>query len=127
MFGSLQPPLDKHPYPKSADSRPLTNREAAGQYVYVVDSNEIIHVAPDDFHKHPKGLGLASLALYAGDMTIASPGIIGDITNLSGTFQFSSKSGLCCVKQKLQEMGFTVMRTVWHDWQNGAVPRILSC
>ncbi len=127
MFGGMKRPLDKLPYPQSPDSRPLTIGEVVGRYVYVVDLQDTIHVVPDGSHEHPKVLGLAQSALYAGDLRIDRPGQVAEVTNLSGTFQFSSQHSLCCVAKHLHQIGFTVGKVKWFppDGSSGPVP--LQC
>jgi len=56
---------------------------------------------------HPKVLGGAQPASYAGDLTIEN-GVITDLTNLSGTFQFKNRAGLLAVANQLERQGLTV-------------------
>ncbi len=56
---------------------------------------------------HPKVLGGAQPANYAGDLTIRD-GKVWDLTNLSGTFQFDDEAGLLAVAQEFRHQGFTV-------------------
>lgn len=46
--------------------------------------------------------------MYAGDLTVER-GRIRDLTNLSGTFQFSEAAGLLAVAVALEQKGFQVM------------------
>ena len=94
-------------------SRPLTMSGKPGRFAYVVDTDEIIHVIPDGLHVHPLILGLAQEVLYVGDLTIETAGVVGEITNLSGTFQFKSQRSLCCVVEHLHQLGFAVKRVMW--------------
>lgn len=71
------------PYATDPDSRPIAIGLADGSYVYVQDGNGTIHLLPDGPHRHPKVLGHASPANYAGDLTIVG-GRVKDLTNLSG-------------------------------------------
>lgn len=79
-----------------------------GVYVFVQDEQGAIFVLPDGPHMHPKVLGEARPAMYAGDLTIES-GKIKDLTNLSGTFQFSDAEGLLAVAATLEQIGFEIM------------------
>lgn len=114
MFGSAKAPRDPYPYARSADSRQVFPGLTAGQYVFVVDVNDAIHVAPDGPHMHPKVLGNAASALYAGEISVTGPGAVDEVTNLSGTFRFKSKRSLCCVAAGLRQLGFTVGDVVWY-------------
>ncbi len=125
MFGKLKAPIDRTPYPQSPDSRRLVVSESPGVYVFAVDANEEIHVVPDGLHVHPTILGLANPALYAGEIDIETPGIIGEVNNLSGTFQFRSKRSLLCVAGKLIAMGFSVSRVVWYPPDGATAPKRL--
>ncbi len=64
-------------------------------------------MAPDGPHMHPKVLGGARRASYAGDLTIED-GAVADLTNLSGTFQFRSRAGLLDVARQLEGQGLTI-------------------
>jgi hypothetical protein len=127
MFRGPKSPRDRTPYPRSPDSRELQITEAVGRYVFVVDVNEVIHVAPDGSHMHPKVLGNAAPALYAGELTIDRPGNVAEVTNLSGTFQFKSQMSLCCVVSKLRETGFTVANVFWYPPSGATGPVQLVC
>ncbi len=108
MFGASKSPLDRTPYSRSPESRPLSLQESTGEYVFVVDLAETIHVAPNVPHMHPRVLGLAQDALYAGELAIDGPGHVREVTNLSGTFPFDSQQALCCVAKNLQNLGFVL-------------------
>lgn len=103
----MKQPLDKTPYPKDPRSTPIDSSVSDGCHVYVQDSTGIIHVAPDGLHMHPKVLGGALPALYAGDLTVQGGEII-DVTNLSGTFQFDDEAGLRQVAAELRRLGLIV-------------------
>jgi hypothetical protein len=75
--------------------------------VYVRDANGTVHVAPDGPHMHPKVLGGAQPACYAGDLTIEN-GAVADLTNLAGTFQFKSRAGLLDVAKQLECQGLSI-------------------
>lgn len=79
-----------------------------GSYVYVQDRNRTVHVLPDGPHLHPKVLGGARAAAYAGDLTIAD-GKVADLTNLSGTFQFDDEDGLKEVAEQIRHQGLVVL------------------
>jgi hypothetical protein len=127
MFGSPKKPLDRRPYPQSTDSRPLGIGEQVGRFVYVVDLQDTIHVAPDAPHAHPRVLGLAQEALHAGEIAINQPGHVVEITNLSGTFQFSDRGSLCCVATHLRRIGFVVNEVVWYPPNGSTGPIRLQC
>ena len=127
MFGKVKRPNDTFPYVRSLNSRPLTIAESVGQYVFVVDIDETIHVAPDGSHMHPKVLGNGDSALYAGELTIDSPGNVEQITNLSGTFSFRSKSSLCCVADRLKALGFNVNDILWFPPEGSSNAILLVC
>ena len=126
MFGRSKKPHDRTPYPQSPLSHPLTLAEPAGPYVYVVDEQEVIHVAKDGPHMHPLVLGGARAAKYAGDLVIAKPGVIVELTNLSGSFSFRSKRSLCCVADRLREMGFVVNAVIWYPPDGKSFPHRLT-
>lgn len=75
---------------------------------------------------HPKVLGNAKPALYAGEVSIDRPGNVDELTNLSGTFQFKSTRSLCCVAAGLRGLGFSVGDVVWYP-PDGGSPVILAC
>lgn len=127
MYGKPKHPRDTTPYPRSRASRPLRSSEWPGNYVFVVDLDEVIHVAPDGLHVHPAVLGNASPALYAGEISITRTGHVEEVTNLSGTFRFRSKRSLCCVAGHLRQLGFTVGRVVWYPPDGTTSPAVLQC
>jgi hypothetical protein len=85
----------------------LSAASADGLYVYVRDHQGLIHVLPDGPHMHPKVLGGAEPALYAGDLSIEQ-GRVTDLTNLSGTFQFDDDAGLLDVAEQVRRQGLTI-------------------
>jgi len=100
----MKHPLDLFPYPQDPASKPIDPQTADGLYVYVRDGTGILWVLPDGAHRHPKVLGQARPAMYAGDLTVAD-GKIRDVTNLSGTFQFDDEEGLREMAGELQRQG----------------------
>ncbi len=100
-------PLDGTPYPRDPGSAPISGTTSDGGYVYVRDASGTVYVLPDGPHLHPKVLGGALPASYAGDLTIAK-GTVVDLTNLSGTFRFRSRAGLLDVAKQLESQGLTI-------------------
>lgn len=100
-------PLDKTEYDRDPRSAPICVGLQDGCYVFVQDTQGIIYILPDGIHLHPKVLGNALPAMYAGDLTIAGDRVT-DLTNCSGTFQFSEKAGLLSVATNLEELGFRI-------------------
>jgi hypothetical protein len=98
----LRVPLDPFPYAKDPESQPVDGMLADGLYAYVQDEKGIVHAIPDGPHVHPKVLGGARSALYAGDFTVANHTVI-DLTNLSGTFQFDDSQGLLAVADEIRK------------------------
>jgi len=76
-------------------------------YVFVQDVQGTVHVVPDGPHMHPKVLGNAEPALYAGDLTIQF-GRVADVTNLSGTFQFDDEAGLRAAAAQIRQQGLQI-------------------
>ncbi|HEX5104807.1 MAG TPA: hypothetical protein VFV87_13390, partial [Pirellulaceae bacterium] len=105
---SLKPPLDPYPYSQDARSRPADATLADGLYAYVRDDHGTIWVLPDAPHVHPRILGGGRSALYAGDFRI-DKGMIEDVTNLSGTFQFDDPAGLLAAADQLIQQGLAVL------------------
>jgi hypothetical protein len=99
--------LDGFPYQRDPRSQVLATSIEDGNYVYVQDIDGTIYVLPDGSHMHPKVLGNAALALYAGDLRIEMSRIM-DVTNLSGTFQFNEPQGLLAVATQLAAVGFFI-------------------
>ncbi len=104
----MKRPLDEEPYDRDPRSCPTNFGLCDGTYVYVRDEHRTIFVLPDGHHLHPMVLGCAQPEIYAGDLTIKF-GKIRDLTNLSGTFQFSDAEGLLAVASALEEIGFQIM------------------
>lgn len=103
----MKSPLDRTPYPRDSRSTPISASTSDGGYVYVQDTNGVVFVLPDGPHLHPRVLGGAQPALYAGDLTIVT-GRVSDLTNLSGTFQFDDEAGLLAVAKQLRQQGLDV-------------------
>jgi hypothetical protein len=103
----MKQPLDPFPYPQDSDSKPIDSQTPDGLYVYVRDDSGVLWVLSDGPHRHPKVLGQARPAVYAGDLTIAD-GKIKYVTNLSGTFQFDDEAGLLAVTEQLRQQGLQV-------------------
>src|SRR5262249_29255931 len=103
----MKAPLDKTRYPKDPRSVPIGAGIPDGLYVYVRDLQGVVHVVPDGPHMHPKVLGGAEPAMYAGDLTIEG-GRVTDLTNLSGTFQFDDEAGLRAVAEQIRRQGVEV-------------------
>jgi hypothetical protein len=103
----LYPPLDPFPYPQDHQSRVADGTLADGLYAYVQDASGSIWVLPDQPHVHPKILGSAASAMYAGDLSIQGGEVV-DVTNLSGTFQCDDPAGLLAVVDRLRQQGVTV-------------------
>ncbi len=128
MFGAQKIPFfDKTLYSRSNASRRLSITEHPRRYVYVVDVQATIHVAPDASHAHPTVLGFAQPALYAGEISIDRHSNVDAVTNCSGTFQFDSQQSLCCVAARLQQIGFTVDDVVWYPPAGSSGPKRLRC
>jgi hypothetical protein len=100
-------PADPFPYPQDPDSRPIDAAITDGLYVYVQDDAGVVWVLQDGPHMHPKVLGKASPAAYAGDLTVED-GKIKDVTNLSGTFQCDDEIGLLAVADQLRKQGLEI-------------------
>ncbi|QDU19004.1 hypothetical protein [Urbifossiella limnaea] len=105
----MKSPLDPTPSPADPRTRPVAAGLADGGDVYVRDANGTVHVLPDGPHLHPKVLGGAQPAMYAGDMTVRRGRVV-DLTNLSGTFKFDDEDGLRDVADELRRAGLTVER-----------------
>ena len=99
--------LDPTPYPRDPRSQSLGRPTEDGDYVYVRDELGTVLVVPDGPHLHPKVLGDAKSAMYAGDLTIQG-GTVTDLTNLSGTFEFDDEEGLVAVAEQIRVQGLSV-------------------
>jgi hypothetical protein len=100
-------PLDPYPYEQDERSSVLRADVASGSYVFVRDLQGILRVLPDGPHLHPKVMGHGLPATYAGDLNIIK-GVITEVTNCSGTFQFDDRDGLRAIAQQLIDLGFVV-------------------
>jgi hypothetical protein len=100
-------PQDSFPYLQDPRSQPITPGSPDGGYAYVRDVNGLVLVLPDGPHLHPTILGGGKPALYAGDLTLQG-GMVIDVTNLSGTFQFDDEDGLRQVAEQLHQQGLSV-------------------
>ena len=122
----MKDPLDPKPYPKDPRSQPVDTALSDGGYVYVRDGNGVTLVVPDGPHMHPKVLGGALPAMYAGDMTIRGRRVV-DLTNLSGTFQFDDEDGLREVAAELCRQGLVVEKGAVRFFPpDGARPVVLE-
>ena len=120
------PPLDSTPYPRDSRSREAIPGLPDGNYVFVQDEQGVIFVLPDGPHIHPRVLGAARSAKYAGDLRVAD-GTIVDVTNLSGTFQCDDPIGLREVASVLRSLGFVVRPGAVRFFpQDGSRPRVLE-
>jgi hypothetical protein len=118
-------PIDRHPYDRDPGSRPIAKDLPDGVYVYVRDIDGTIYVLPDGSHLHPRVLGGAKPAEYAGDLTVRG-GKIRDVTNLSGTFQFDDPIGLIAVAEALEQMGLELLPDAIRFFPvDGSEPRVL--
>ena len=100
-------PLDTQAYEPDPRSQVLTKDIANGNYVFVRDVSGELHVLPDGIHLHPKILGRGAPATYAGDMIILN-GMVTDLTNCSGTFQFEDRDGLREVAAEIRALSLAV-------------------
>ncbi len=99
---------------------------ADGEYVFVQDLNEEIWILPDGPHRHPKVLGQALPALYAGTLRIAGDTIV-ELTNLSGTFRCDDDEGLIEVAEWLLNRGWKFARDAIRFFPfDGGRPYIIS-
>ena len=122
----LKAPFDPIPYPRDPRSRPAAPPLPDGNFVFVQDSTGVIWVLRDGPHRHPRVLGNAEPAKYAGDLRVQH-GRIRDVTNLSGTFQFDDPDGLLEVASELRRLGFLVeVGAVRFFPQDGSRPRVLE-
>jgi hypothetical protein len=100
-------PQDRRKYSRHADSCVALPGLADGEYVYVQDLDEQIWVVPDGPHTHPKVLGQALPALYAGTLRVLDNAIV-ELTNLSGTFRCDDDEGLIDVAEWLVQHGWRI-------------------
>jgi hypothetical protein len=85
-----RPPLDEFPYAQDPASRPYGPDLEPGIYVFVQDEDGTVFVLREtsEGHQHPKILGGGRPAAAAGGLRIGPDGVIMEIDNFSGTFQF---------------------------------------
>jgi hypothetical protein len=100
-------PQDRRKYSRHADSCVALPGLADGEYVYVQDLEEQIWVVPDGPHRHPKVLGQALPALYAGTLRVLDNAIV-ELTNLSGTFRCDDDEGMVDVAEWLMQHGWRI-------------------
>ncbi len=103
----MKDPLDPSPCPRDPQSQPINANIPDGGYAFVQDPAGTVHVIPDGPHVHPKVLGGALPAKYAGDMTVRRGRVV-DLTNLSGTFQFDDEAGLREVAAEVRRQGIAI-------------------
>jgi len=73
------------------DSRPFGPGLASGSYVFVqAEDGRIWVLVETGGHLHPKVLGEAKPALAAGGLQVGIGGVVLEIDNFSGTFQFDA-------------------------------------
>jgi hypothetical protein len=101
-----KPPGDPYPYERLPDSRPFDSSLEMGTYVYVQDAEGTVWIAEDGIHRHPKLLGGAQPAAAAGELVV-DHGVIVEVNNVSGTFQFGPET-LPQVIEALQRQGGTI-------------------
>jgi len=98
-------PLDRRKYAKSPFSQIAVPGISDGEYVYVQDLDSVVWVLRDGPHTHPKVLGAARPALYAGTLLIRRNELL-ELTNLSGTFRCDDEDGLLEVARYLESAGW---------------------
>lgn len=126
MHPELIFPIDKTPYPRHPDSRPIAIVVPDGLYVYVLDEEDVIWILRDGPHRHSRILGGAKPVRYAGDMTVKD-GAISDVTNLSGMFRCDQRDGLVHVASILKRTGLTVVEGAVRFFpQDGSMPHMLE-
>ena len=119
-------PLDKTPYPQDPRSKLLGPRTPDGLYVYVQDATGTIRVVRDGPHLHPKVLGFGAPAMYAGDLVLQD-GMVTELTNLSGTFQFDEPDGLLQVAARIRALGLEVVCGAIRFFPvDGSRPRVIG-
>jgi hypothetical protein len=104
------PPLDAKRYRQSKSSSVFSDKAPDGSYVYVLDENKVLHVAPEGSHVHPKVLGGGKRANGAGGFVVSNGEIV-EIDNLSGTFRPHPDS-LAQVEQAITQQGGKVSSSV---------------
>ncbi len=119
-------PLDPFPYDQDPQACRIHRALPDGLYVYVQNLQGEIWVTSDGPHQHPRVLGKARAALYAGDLSIED-GKITELTNLSGTFLPDHENGLRAVHENLLQQGWIVESGgVRFFPADGTRPRILA-
>jgi hypothetical protein len=93
--------------PRNPLSAPISRTTKPGTYVFVRDSDGVIHVVRDGPGLHPTVLGNGGAATAAGEITIGPNGVVTEINNISYTFQFGSDV-LQGVREALQKLGLKV-------------------
>ena len=104
-----QPPHDDFPFARDPDSRPFGPDLEPGAYVFVQDEAGVVFVLRETRagHQHPKVLGGGRPAAAAGGLTVGSGGVIIELDNYSGTFQFGPEV-FPQVRAALERQGGTV-------------------
>gem|GEM_PF-1608411 len=124
----LQEPLDLRTYPRDPRARILTSQCSSGRYVYAVDEAGTIWLLPDSAaHLHPKILGSAKPARYAGEVVVAAGEVL-ELTNCSGTFQFQDEAGLIVVAHLMMNCGLSICPSavVLHYFDKVSRPKVLD-
>ncbi len=85
-------PADTFKYKQNPSSVVLSPKVKPGTYVYVQDPQGVVHVVPDYTHMHPTVLGGYKPAAGAGTLTINKDGIVVELDNISGTFEFGQET-----------------------------------
>jgi hypothetical protein len=123
----LKRPLDRTPYDRDPRSCLLSTATQDGRYVYVVDAARQIRILPDDGpHLHPKILGNALAAWYAGEVVLMNHAIV-ELTNCSGTFQFQSQRGLIETARLAERLGLVIAADalIFHYFDRISRPKVL--
>jgi len=103
-----KPPLDPFPYDRHPSSKPFGPAIEPGTYVFVQDADGTVFVVPElEGHLHPRVLGSGAPAAAAGGLTIEAGGVIVELDNYSGTFQFGPEF-LPQVQEALERQGAVV-------------------
>src|SRR5256885_1091946 len=113
-----RPPQDRVPYARHPDSRPYSADLPPGVYVFVQDEAGVVFVLPEtDGHLHPKILGGGRPAAAAGGLKVGADGVIVEIDNYSGTFQFGPEV-FPQVREALIRQGGTVAENAERSFQH---------
>ncbi|NJO16765.1 MAG: RHS repeat-associated core domain-containing protein [Thioploca sp.] len=113
---ALKYPLDRFPFSKHPLSRRLSPGETAGEYVYIKDAKGVVHIGPNRSHMHAQLLGGGKPVTGAGTLTIDSKGVVIELTNISGNFQFSAES-LIWVKKAIEKQGLRVAPEAFRSYE----------